>query len=179
MGSRCCDVTDINGAQDLSEELERICPVAECGDGELPDDGAVYIHQKSAFKLKYQFIKNTAVILDPRKVDFVFTYNVLDDDNTYVASGIQGNYTNCFINDSDKSVNIIFTKTGFPNGKLMSEYRFLIQDEYFIGGISNVYYGDWTGIKITDDLESVTKPAQFITKITQQEFDLSLIQTVS
>lgn len=172
----CCDITSATGAQDLSEDLERICPVSECGDGELPDDGSFYIYQKSFFKLQYQFIKDGKVI-DPRTIDFVFTYFIQDTSDKFVASHIQGNIINLFIDDDKKQINVIFQNPKFDIGKLMVEYRFLVKDEDFISSIQNVYFGDYTNVKITDNIQGVTKPNQFVTKINQNNFNLDIIQT--
>lgn len=168
---RCCgDILDIRDQSDISEELQRICPTSECGDGEMPVDGAFYIHQRTSFLLTYQFTKDISEvdveIVDPRTIDFIFTYFILDQENNFfVASHLQGCCTNLFINDSNKTFSVVIDKLGFDVGKLMIEYRFKFSNELFIFNTSNVVFGEWTGLKLTSDLTKAKKPGNFSTKI--------------
>lgn len=169
MSRRCCDI-DIVDNSDISEDLVRVCPVSECGDGEVPVDESFYIHKRTSFLLKYQFYKDISEteveIIDPRTVDFIFTYFIIDqEDNFFVASHLQGCMTNLFIYDRDKSFSVVIDRLGFEVGKLMVEYRFKFKNDLFIFNESNVVFGEWSGIKITDELTKATRPDGFSTRM--------------
>lgn len=183
MRKSCCDPLDINSDGYLPEELKRVCPTYECGDGQLPVDTSYRIFQRSSFKLIYLFteeiVEANPEIVNPRDYDFVFTYSILDQSDIFVASHIQGNSTNLFINDKDKSITVVFENPGFDIGKLMAEYRFISKDQDFIFNKSSVFFGEWTGVKIIDDVTKATKPENFVTKMfNSPSFPLSLIMKI-
>lgn len=175
MSLNCCNALKIE-EDNPAEELERICPTSECGDGELPADGSFKLHISSSFKLSFQITEAEGLdirVTNPRTVNFIFRYYILDQEELYlVASHIDGNATNCFL-EEDRII-VVFENPSLPIGKLMVEYTFLKEDSYFIGR-TKLTLGEYTGIKLIDDVTKVSRDNNFSMKVYQQTLPYGLL----
>lgn len=123
---------------------------APCG------DGSIKLYVKDDFKLIYSFTDhryNPTLIIPPDHIEFEFKYTILGrPDTEFIASHLNGEYKNCFQNDSTNELVVLFDNHNLKAGQLVVEYHFSVHDEAFPEKVADRYNSELTGIVLTDNL---------------------------
>lgn len=124
------------------------------GGGSPRKEGRRVMYTEEDFKLSYTFVDSRyspKVVIPPQYVNCTFKFVVLGGDGEYLASSIDGVCTNCYIDEGDSSLKVMFKNHGLPPGKLMASYTIMVKDVEFPGEVARMHKSEDTGVTLTDN----------------------------
>lgn len=140
----------------VKPDFECGCATDGCGSGggSSRKDGRRVMYTEEDFKLSYTFVDSRyrpKVVIPPKYINCIFKYVVVGSDKEYIASSVDGVYTNCYVDEDNNALKVMFKNHGLPAGKLMVSYQFLVNDVEFPGEKARLHKSEDTGITLTDN----------------------------